>query len=239
MSCAGHILYWLNLEVLTQANHHRGRGCVKHFQMWPFQINKKTKHHLFQHQERKTILAHWLICSLWSLFPDASCPNCEGKVEAEIQKLCPPSCQCLPKLNSMEAWRWCEVVLRRETPPHACLGGSQSEQSAHSSLSREGWQNTYLAGNKKLHEHPGPAVEKCVYMCVCVCLACGSHGNEAVTSWIARHWNRLSREAGESTSLESLGLFSPRKEKAGLQGGSYAFQGMITPYIFSALKVTP
>lgn len=53
------------------------------------------------------------------------------------------------------------------------------------------------------------------------------------------YWNRLSREAGESTSLENMGLFSPRKEKAGLQGGSYTFQGMITPHIFSALGATP
>lgn len=61
--------------------------------MWPLQINQKTKHHLFQHQERKTILAHWMICSLLSLFPEASCSNCEGKVEeaqAEILASCPP-----------------------------------------------------------------------------------------------------------------------------------------------------
>lgn len=45
------------------------------------------------------------------------------------------------------------------------------------------WQNTYLAGNKKLHEHPGPAVEKCVFMGMCR-LACGCHGNETVTSWV-------------------------------------------------------
>lgn len=93
-------------------------------------------------------------------------------------------------------------------------------------------------GIKKLHEPPGPAVEKCVCMCVCR-LACGCHGNDTITSWVAKHWNRLSREGGESTSLENLGLFSPCKEKGGLQGGSYAFQGMITPHILSVLEATP
>lgn len=82
--------------------------------------------------------------------------------------------------------------------------------------------------------------QRSVCTCVCVCrLACGSHGNEIVTSRVAKRKNKLFREAGESTSLENLGLFSPYKEKAGLQDGSYAFQGMIKPHIFSVLEATP
>lgn len=61
-------------------------------------------------------------------------------------------------------------------------------------------------------------------------LACGSHGNETVTSWVVKNWKRLSREAGESASLESLGLFPPQKEKAGFTGWLLCFPGLHPPY---------
>lgn len=167
MSYAVHILSWLNLEVLTQAYCHSGWGCVKCFQMWPLQINWKTNHHAFHHQEKNTNIAHWLICSLWSPFPYVSCPNYEEKgEETQTRELgwCSPRCQCLPQLDPIQPWRGCEIVSRKEISPCAPLGKSQSGQSAYASPSWEGLQNTYLGRNQKQSEHSSGAV--CVWGCV-------------------------------------------------------------------------
>lgn len=116
--------------------------------------------------------------SLWSPFPYASCPNWRerwGSTDREAGMM-------FPQLNSMQPWRRCEIVSRKEISPCASLGKPTVSRLPMPAHPGKGCRTpTWLGTKSSMNSLALLWSSACAWGCVCR-LAWASHGDETVTS---------------------------------------------------------